>query len=88
MRTNAHIFKKLDFTTTIHEYFAEHYTRINNIVKDNSNWLQTCMKNVVGHEFQLVQVKLCAANIFQFWAFQLIRKKNSNVGVIVGLGLG
>ena len=28
MHTNAHIFKKLGFTTTIQEYFAEHYTRI------------------------------------------------------------
>ena len=31
MDTNAHIFKNLDFTTTIQEYFAEHYTRIENL---------------------------------------------------------
>ena len=30
MYTNAHIFKKLGFTTTIQEYFAEHYTTIEN----------------------------------------------------------
>ena len=30
MHTNAHIFKKLGFTTTIQEYFAERYTRIDN----------------------------------------------------------
>ena len=30
MHTNAHIFKKLGFATTIQEYFVEHYTRIQN----------------------------------------------------------
>ena len=33
MHTNAHIFKKLGFTTTIQEYVAERYTRIQNNVK-------------------------------------------------------
>ena len=33
MYTNAHIFKKLGFTTTIQEYFAEHYRRI------QKNWI-------------------------------------------------
>ena len=30
MHTNAHIFKQLGFTTTIQEYSAKHYTRIQN----------------------------------------------------------
>ena len=37
MHTNAHIFKKLGFTTAIQEYFAEHYTQIQN----NLKWSQT-----------------------------------------------
>ena len=40
MHTNAHIFKKLGFTTTIQEYFAEHYTRIQNNTKMIPNLLQ------------------------------------------------
>ena len=28
MKTNARIFKKLGFTTTIQEYFADYYTKI------------------------------------------------------------
>ena len=41
MHTNAYIFKKLGFTTTIQEYFAEHYTIIQNDLKKTSNYPQT-----------------------------------------------
>ena len=37
MHTNAHILKKLGFTTTIQEYFAEHYRRIQNNLKNIPN---------------------------------------------------
>ena len=51
MHTNAHIFKKLGFTTTIQEYFAEHYTIIQNDLemtpKLTPSWINNIIKRTV-----------------------------------------